>query len=389
MRAPAVTFLQIRNDIETVPPFRPALSLWSSDLALAEEAAVDALCRRVRSNEATDETSHEAMDQYRVSLGKQYKECLDKHGKHELSDFNIWTGADKRHWADKAEAFSKYFLTLPLKLASAPLIDGLGTSSWYLMLRSASQLFHFEGEQGTHTNVGSNHAMPNDYRTSGALYRFLEKLRGEICGETYGQSCKNKQQWEITLVGHSMGTIIANNIIREFGDLPIRNIVYLAAATTVRDYQNTVFPYLETRNASIEPDKHRNGCNPSERKHEGVCVYHLMLHEAAESGEWISDIIDPFPRGSLLIWLDNFLSHPLTKDDRTLGRFTNFIAAVHHTPPPLRPYIHIVKFGAGAEVKSPQKHGDFGQKLKFWKSVCWTFPKDEYSRKCFNSDGHF
>jgi hypothetical protein len=412
MRAPAVTFLQIRNDIETVPIFRPALSLWSSDLALAEEAAFDALCKRAqspRSSKAAEDTVHEAIDQYRLVLDRQSKDCkYDENDKHELAKLNIWSGADRRGILEKLEAFTKYFATLPFKLATAPLIDGLGTSSWYLMLRSASQLFHYDGEQGTHIdvnpdlrkvqqdtsgNVGENLKHFEDYRTTGALALFLKDLTIKICGESYMQSCENKDNWEITLVGHSMGAIILNNIIREFEHLPIRNIVYLAGATTMRDYQDTVFPYLKKRNSSVKPADIR--CNPVERREkvEGrdkdVCIYHLMLHEAAESGEWISDIIDPFPRGSLLIWLDNFLSHPLTKDDRTLGRFTNFIAAVHHTPPELKPYIHIVKFGAGREVRSPQRHGDFGQKLKFWKPACWILTENDYSRACFDSGGHF
>lgn len=172
----------------------------------------------------------------------------------------------------------------------------------------------------------------------------------------------------------------------------------MAAASSIRDYQDTIFPYLKRRNTPIPSDSRQNPCEKSV-SHPGVCVYHLMLHEAAESGEWWSDIIDPFPRGSLLVWLDNFLSHPLSREDRTLGRFTNFIAAAHHTPLSLRPYITITKFGVGEKGLGPQKHGEFGGKQRFWIPECWGLTETvsiealsaegKNEVKCYNPSGHY
>lgn len=389
VRAPIATFLQVRNDIETVPPFRPMLSLWSSDLALAQESAFTALCQRARGNNSPH--SLDALKEYATLLGKPYDHCTT-HGiepEHELAGFKLSLGIDQRDGLEKNWAFAKYFITLPTKLVSAPIIDAAGTSAWDIMLRSVSQLFHFDAEQHTHNNLDHPHSIPTNtrnYKSRGALHLFFKTLEEKLCNRAPAEKrkgCSNNEHWEITLVAHSAGTIIAHHILREFEDLPIKNIVYMGAASSIRDYQETTFPYLALKNKPFITSPN----DPDLEKKEPTRIYHLMLHEAAESGEWFWDTIDPFPRGSLLIWLDNFLSHPLSKEDRTLGRFTNFITSAHHTPHELRPFIHIQKFGVGNEVHAPKKHGDFGDKFKFWDARCWeSWPANS---DCYSEEGYY
>lgn len=403
IRLPTATFLQIRNDIETVP----WLSwLHSEDLLLAQQTAFEELCSRMKPG---DTNVANALAEYSRILDKSPVGCEKVEGARQPDFGTLWLGVDETTGWEYFEGSTKYILTLPTKLVSAPIIDALGTSSWNVMLRSASQLFHYDSRKMSHTGLHLSQNGTHDYSQTGALSVFFEELWGKICdvdthssGGTGPKSrkCANKDGWEITLVGHSMGAIIVNHIIRDFGDLPITNVVYMAAASTIQDYQDTIFPYLTKRNVSIPSSNSANlsstyqksetkkpeQCSDDRRK--GVCVYHLMLHEAAESGEWFSDILDPFPRGSLLVWLDNFLTHPLSREDRRLGRFTNFILAAHHTPKPLRPYINIVKFGVGEGVLSPQKHGEFGGNLKFWKSECWDKPADN-PRNCYRGNGHY
>jgi len=384
VRAPIVTFSQIRNDLETVPQFRPAVSLWSGELPVAQETAFTALCQRPKAGE--EFVPSDAFREYATLLGKQDLNC-GIHGieqDHELAGINLSIGLDQRKSFEKNWAFAKYFLTLPTKLVTAPIIDAGGTSAWGIMLRSVSQLFHYDGEPLAHNNV--THARHNGktYKSNGSLYLFFEKLRNAVCGDPTEEGvCRNPDGWEITLVGHSTGAIIIHHVVREFGELPIKNIVYMGAASSIRDYQETVFPFLSAKNKDVT-----NGqCRPERGEQKPTCVYHLMLHEAAESGEWLWDSIDPFPRGSLLIWLDNFLSHPLSKEDRTLGRFTNFITTVHHTPPYLRRFIHAQKFGVGETLQVPKKHGDFSHKLKFWDPDCWgPWPA---SNTCYSPEGHY
>lgn len=398
IRLPTATFLQIRNDIETVP-----LLSWfhSEDLLLAQQTVFEELCSRKKRG---DHNAANALEEYSHILDKSAVGCEKVEGISQPDFGSFWLGLDETTGWEYFEGSIKYILTLPTKLVSAPIIDALGTSSWDVMLRSASQLFHYDSREVLHTGLEHPRTDKRQFTQTGALSYFLEKLKKEICADDkrsphvtkiQDKECVNAEGWEITLVGHSMGAIIVNHIIREFGDLPIKNVVYMAAASTIHDYQDTIFPYLSKRNALFpssdatdSPGIYQKPENCSDDRHKGVCVYHLMLHEAAESGEWISDVLDPFPRGSLLVWLDNFLTHPLSREDRRLGRFTNFIVAAHHTPQALRPYINIVKFGVGEGVLSPQKHGEFGGNLKFWKSECWGKPADN-PRNCYRSNGHY
>ncbi|NOS78500.1 MAG: hypothetical protein HOP35_11200 [Nitrospira sp.] len=383
VRAPIATFFQIRNDLETVPAIRPALSLWASDLSIAQESAYTALCQRSSSSSS----SSEALKEYAEILEKQDSKC-EIHGidpDHELAGLTLSAGLDEREPFEKTWAFAKYILTLPTKLVTAPIIDAGGTSAWSVMLRSVSQLFHYDNEQHTHNNVTHSHHNDDNYKSSGALSLFFQKLEKVVCLPTSdSEPCPNTNGWEITLVGHSTGAIIIHHILREFENLPIKNIVYMGAASSIRDYQETVFPYLRKKNTPRTDSQ----SNTDQTTQEPTRVFHLMLHEAAESGEWLWGTVDPFPRGSLLVWLDNFLSHPLSKEDRTLGRFTNFITTVHHTPPSLRQYIHIQKFGVGDSVDAPKKHGDFSQKLRFWDSTCWKQPWPA-QHECYLEDGHY
>jgi hypothetical protein len=168
-----------------------------------------------------------------------------------------------------------------------------------------------------------------------------------------------------------MGTIVLNHMIRDFGTspsgtMPFNRIVYMAAATTVKDYENSIFPYLA--------------------KNHDAQLYHLTLHALAEVRDRWEPIryVDLPPRGSLLVWVDEFLANPGTMQDRTAGRFTNLTVALHDTPEELRRRIHIKEFKVGASVQdtNPQKHGDFTDPFTFWKQECWQ-PKNPSSPACY------
>src|ERR1700740_564743 len=102
-------------------------------------------------------------------------------------------------------------------------------------------------------------------------------------------------KFEVVLVGHSMGTIVINHLLRASTRLPVSRIVYMAAACTIKDYEDTVFPYL--------------------RQHPRAQISQLVLHHTAELREsnlMLFRWLDFAPRGSLLLWIDNFLSSPDT-----------------------------------------------------------------------------
>ena len=229
-----------------------------------------------------------------------------------------------------------WLVTWPTKLLTAPVIDAFGTSSWDVMLRHTELLFESEQELKSSplTNAATTQHNLAELPAHGGLSQFLEMLATKIQADPTAN-------WEITLVGHSMGTIVANKIIERFGDrLPIKNILYLAAADTVQHYQQAIYPYLQ------QNDTHG--------------LHHFMLHPQAEEGEislgmpW-----DIPPRGSLLVWIDNFLSKPLTGTDRTVGRYDNLLPALHNAPSDIRDRISVKVFSAGnpVELDNPLGHG--------------------------------
>src|SRR5207248_2999500 len=93
----------------------------------------------------------------------------------------------------------------------------------------------------------------------------------------------------ITLVGHSMGAIVCNRIVGGYPELKFKDIVYMGAACSVREFQANVVPYLVN-------NRHTR-------------FYNLSLHPQCEAGEISLSQpkikFDIAPRGSLLVWLDN------------------------------------------------------------------------------------
>ena len=101
----------------------------------------------------------------------------------------------------------------------------------------------------------------------------------------------------LDLIGHSMGTIVIDDAYRECPNLPARNIIYMAAACSIRDFQVSTGRYIE--------------------KHAGVNFYNLS-HPRAELEEvhaWGTPV-----RGSLLVWIDEFFQSPESFGYCTLAR---------------------------------------------------------------------
>ena len=85
------------------------------------------------------------------------------------------------------------------------------------------------------------------------------------------------------------------------------------------------------------------------------------------------------PRGSLLVWLDDFLTDPQTPLDRTLGRWDNIITATEVIPNSVRGQVTLKAFSlapynqapppVGQPDFGPQEHGQFRGR-PYW---CWEF----------------
>ncbi len=223
-------------------------------------------------------------------------------------------------------------LLLP-QFVSAPFIDAFGKRAWEVLQRRTQLLFH------------------RDRRMQpGGLALVLDEIQ-RVLAETKRES----SDWELALVGHSMGAIVVNQILREYGDLPISDVVYMAAACSVRDYEDSAFPFLRIQRDLEQYPR----------------IYHLTLHEKAEVREGFYRLL---VEGSLLVWIDDFLATPLTERDRTAGRFENIAEAVYqNTPSEFRRQVHLKKFGV--EDGGPQRHGDFSG-AGFWCRERWEPQRD-------------
>jgi pimeloyl-ACP methyl ester carboxylesterase len=250
----------------------------------------------------------------------------------------------------------------------APAIDAFGKSAWDVMIRRTGLMFHTDGDFSTESDVAKAAHKEKGYQhvqAHGGLSVFMRRLQEEIAKNGGADA------WDITLVGHSMGTIVLNRVLQDFGispsgAMPFNRIVYMAAAATLREYEDSVFPYL--------------------MKNQTAQFYHLTLHPRAEIRDRWEPVpyVDLPPRGSLLVWVDDFLANPGTPHDLTVGRYTNLMVGLHNTPDELRRRIHIKAFHAGVSVEEtdPQHHGDFSAPFTFWKPECWE-PQRPSSSACF------
>lgn len=266
---------------------------------------------------------------------------------------------------------AKLFLpfTAPFKIVGAPfIVQPWGTGAWDIMQRRTTMPFRTEEAFRTTGNG-------QDPVTTGAAFaHFLDRFQHEflprVCGTAAAPErqahddnvvtlntrmlgpppppCRDKLT--LTMVGHSMGAMIVNQALRQAPLLDVANVVYMAAAASVRDYRDTVLPYL--------------------RQHRATSMYHLILHPQAEVKE--RGFLDLSPRGSLLVWIDNYFSNPITPLDRTAGRFYNLAQELRFTDADVRERVHLKVFRAGKSMRcwNPQKHGDFGN-FPYWDPAFW------------------
>ena len=244
-----------------------------------------------------------------------------------------------------------YTLTVLPKLLTTPIIDSLGQAAWENLSRRTVNLF----ENPKSINVLKMQPKQIDALLDrgppGHLQRFLDRLQKEIAARAPGET------YEITLIGHSMGTMVLNQLLRRNPDLACRNIVYMAAACSIHQFTQSVIPYLAD--------------------HPHTDFYNLCLHPTAEVLD--AEDYELPPRGSLLLWIDEFLGTPETPLDRTLGRWDNILPATYVIPLDMRAQIHIKAFTMTEDrsttdpvtnTPAPQRHGDFTS-MPYWDDAFW------------------
>jgi hypothetical protein len=220
-RAPMVWLYQIERDVQ---------STAASQLIMTQGRGAQAWVKHPRLKDANE---------MYVALRDRYDEAEG------CSEIEIGIMEEHVSRRQALARFGMYVLTFPLKLGLSPLIDGLGMPAWDNMSRRT--LMMFEGPTLNPPRDGKERLAKDVLdHTPGAVKYFADRLRAHVNDHT-----DPARPYEITVVGHSMGTMVMNEFLRRNMDLPYRHVVYMGAACTVRDFARSVVPLLEA-NCCVE-----------------------------------------------------------------------------------------------------------------------------------------
>lgn len=177
-------------------------------------------------------------------------------------------------------------------------MDFVGPGSWDVMKRRTELMF--VKSRPEESDEYQSMAEYTEWR-KGGLNNFLSTLI-DYLGEAQN-SGKN-----VILVGHSMGTIIANNMLTAKPQIKYDRIIYMGAACSIRDFQMSVVPYLVA--------------NPDTE------FYNYMLDPKAENSE--APVWGLAGTGSLLVQIDDIYERPVAENQRTLGRWENVMNGLNY-----------------------------------------------------------
>lgn len=267
------------------------------------------------------------------------------------------------------------------RIVTAPMLDTIGYTAYGDMVRRARVLFlrdedfdagHFRPTGALSLLMAEllgnsdhkQHAVEKMRRqlevelaaTKGAKARYELQRRIDIAdriltSNRYGhenQPFCNYGEPSFRIFAHSMGTLVANSLVQRFGhEATFEKIVYMGAACSIRDFADEVLPYI--------------AANPE-------CeFYDVCLHPADEFGEW--SYYGTMPHGSLLVWIDSYVTEIRTELDYTLGRWNNVMRALPvmaFMASDIRRRIHVRGFGASGPV--PHSHGELNDReFAFWR----------------------
>jgi len=259
----------------------------------------------------------------------------------------------------------------PVKLLTAPAVDGLGSGAWDSMLRRTdlvlSKPLAYEGKLPAPAPVPAEAAAatpaPSPPVTAPAPACACDEPQSQKEANELADTAVTRflKEWsnddslrgvKINLIGHSMGSIVANNILARHPALHVDNVVFMGAAAPIKDIENGVVPWM------------RRPSNTESR------FYNLSLDPYREIGE--NDAYDFLPRGSLLHWIDNIFGEVNSFKDRSAGGWWNIIRTAQDVfPEQVRQRVHLTRFPIGRKAEmGPQEHGQFDNYC-FWREAYW------------------
>lgn len=177
--------------------------------------------------------------------------------------------------------FLRWLVLTVIRAVTAFLLDVLAPPLWQNLKRRSRAMFR--APQEFESLVAGPEAVPTgqSYEPARGAMAVLADHLVDAIGAKSGSPIK------VTLIVHSMGSMIANEFLAHVGDrLLFQDIVYMAPACSVRDFVAAVTPVLkreEGANAyvlTLHPKAEAN------EKMDGVCS-HAELCWSGSSGSWI------------------------------------------------------------------------------------------------------
>lgn len=303
----------------------------------------------------------------------------------------------------------KQLALAPVRAVTTPAL-GLGEAGWRNMVRRTRTSVRANGEfpvelssardeRDTADDCGTLYGEPGPEnhratlqrcfpRGAGGFARFFQWLETCTTGRPIGEGAEGcplskdelarvqpilRKNLRISMIGHSMGTIVVNELIQLFPNLPYENLVYMAGAASVRDTARAVAPIL----------RENRGCTK---------FYNLMLHPMNEAREATAGGV--LLSGSLLHYVDEFLEVPKTLPDRTVGQWRNIKMTKHLFPRTAQQWMLFRVYDQepaqddrGEPVPTPTTHGSFNDaemefwhEDKFWRPAEINFPPPQVRR---------
>jgi hypothetical protein len=297
---------------------------------------------------------------------------------------------DWGYYAANVARYSGYAATGPIRVFSTPVMIGGGEAMWRNMVRRTRTSIRAVGEFPTGTAGDSDRPPDCELaqepmtalmlqtcypRGSGGFARFFQWLESCTTGRpieegadacplsqgTLQESQETLRRMRLVMIGHSMGSIVANELLQLFPKLPYESIVYMGGAASILSTRQAVSPVL----------RQNKGCTN---------FYNLMLHPMNEQRE--STASGFLLSGSLLVYVDEIFENPRTLGDRTVGQWVNIRAAGHLFPADIQQWMLFRVFDRDAGQLTdasgtyrgniPTTHGEFNDKdMQFWESYFW------------------
>lgn len=257
-----------------------------------------------------------------------YINCLNHAEKEDFGEISQLTDmSDSRSTIKKISDNTIGALKLLAGLATAPLFDAIGSGAWSVMKQRTEVMFVKQkpDSRPEYSDIESYDAI-----RSGALSIFLTAL----------EKTQKREEKEIVLVGHSMGSIVANNMLLDRPNIKYSKIIYMAAACSIKDFSGAVVPYLKN--------------NPKTN------FYNYSLHPVAEN---LEDHLYGFGgTGSLLNQIDNIYETPVFENHRTLGKWVNIMNGINYfNTGEAKSQIFLRTMALKYNEGYPTEHGEFDE----------------------------